>query len=107
MGAASAAHLYERKQVGAERFGAFLQPWAFSPRDLKRTADLAMALGVNLLNIHTSPHQPLEVKPGIGLAPFLGQYFSRHETWAENARPWIDYLARSSYCCHSRRTANS
>jgi hypothetical protein len=97
MGAASSAHLYGRKQVGAETFGAFLQPWAFSPRDLKRTADLAMALGVNLFNIHTSPHQPLEGKPGIGLAPFLGQYFSRHETWAENARPWIDYLARSSY----------
>lgn len=97
MGAASTAHLYGRKQIGAETFGAFLQPWAFSPRDLKRTADLAMALGVNLFNIHTSPHQPLENKPGMALAPFLGQYFSRHETWAESARPWIDYLARSSY----------
>jgi hypothetical protein len=97
LGAASTAHLYGQDRVGAEAFGAFLQPWAFSPRDLKRTADLALSLGVNLFNIHTSAHQPLERKPGLALAPFLGQYFSRHETWAESAKPWIDYLARSSY----------
>lgn len=103
LGAASTAHLYGQQRIGTEAFGAFLQPWAFSPRDLKRTADLALALGVNIFNIHTSPHQPLERKPGLALAPFLGQYFSRHETWAENARPWIDYLARSSYLLQQGR----
>src|SRR6185312_13811712 len=30
------------------------------------------------------------------LGPF-GQWFNRNETWAEQAGPWIDYLARSSY----------
>ena len=34
--------------------------------------------------------------PGLGLGPF-GQWFTRHETWAEIARPWVSYLARSSY----------
>jgi hypothetical protein len=30
------------------------------------------------------------------LGPY-GQWFNRNETWAEQARPWIDYLARSSF----------
>ncbi len=34
--------------------------------------------------------------PGLSL-PFLGQYFARHDTWAEMARPWIDYIARNSF----------
>jgi hypothetical protein len=34
--------------------------------------------------------------PGLTLGPF-GQWFNRNETWAEQARPWTDYLARTSY----------
>jgi hypothetical protein len=42
-------------------------------------------------------HQPTDDKlPGLSLAIF-GQYFNRHESWAEMARPWIDYIARSSF----------
>lgn len=26
-----------------------------------------------------------------------GQWFNRHDTWAEMALPWISYLSRSSY----------
>ena len=32
----------------------------------------------------------------LGLSIF-GQWFNRHETWAEQAKAWTDYLARSSY----------
>jgi hypothetical protein len=32
----------------------------------------------------------------LGLGPF-GQWFTRNETWAEEAAPWVTYLARSSY----------
>lgn len=98
-GAASVAHLYGQKLVAAESFTAFGQPWAFSPRDLKPTADTLFALGVNRPIIHTSPHQPFTDGrvPGLALATILGQYFSRGETWAEQARGWTDYLARSSY----------
>jgi hypothetical protein len=47
--------------------------------------------------IHESAHQPLIGKaPGLTLGPF-GQWFNRNDTWAEEAGPWIDYLARSSY----------
>jgi hypothetical protein len=47
--------------------------------------------------IHESAHQPLVGKtPGLTLGPF-GQWFNRNETWAEQAGPWVNYLARSSY----------
>ena len=97
-GAASVAHVYGKPLVAAESFTAFGSPWGFAPQDLKATADAEFALGVNRIMIHTSPHQPLtDAKPGMSLAPLLGQYFSRNETWEAMARGWTDYLARSSY----------
>ena len=33
---------------------------------------------------------------GLG-SRMYGQWFNRHETWAELAKPWMTYLARSSY----------
>jgi hypothetical protein len=96
-GAASVAHVWGQNLVAAESMTAFGRPWMFSPRDLKATADMEFALGVNRIVIHTSAHQPLaDSKPGLSLAPFLGQYFTRNETWAAQAAPWISYLARNS-----------
>ena len=105
-GAASVAHIYGKTQVGAESLTALGQPWAFSPRDLKSTIDLEFALGVTRPIIHTSPHQPFVDghKPGIALAVVLGQYFSRNETWAEQAKGWTDYLARSSFLLSQGRS---
>jgi hypothetical protein len=40
--------------------------------------------------------------PGLSLGIF-GQYFNRHESWAEMARPWVDYIARSSYLLQQGR----
>lgn len=102
-GAASVAHVAGKPLVAAETFTAFGSPWGFAPRDLKATADWAFALGVNRIMIHTSPHQPTEDRPGMSLAPLLGQYFSRHETWAEMARGWTDYLARASFLLQQGR----
>jgi hypothetical protein len=103
-GAASVAHVRGGNLVAAESMTAFGQPWAFAPRDLKKTADIEFALGVNRIVVHTSAHQPQEgVTPGMALAPFLGQYFSRHETWAETARPWVDYLARTAFLLQQGR----
>lgn len=96
-GAASVANLYGRRYVGAESMTSMFQYWAASPRDIKRVADMEMLLGVNRFSIHSSVHQPLlDKKPGLALWIF-GQYFNRNETWAEQARPWIDYLARNSW----------
>jgi hypothetical protein len=64
---------------------------------LKPTADKELAMGLNRFVIHTSVHQPVNDKiPGLGLGPY-GQWFTRHETWAEEAKPWVTYLTRSSY----------
>lgn len=96
-GAASTAHVYGQKLVAAESMTSANSPWAFSPRDLRRIVDLEFAHGINRPVIHTSVHQPRDdFAPGVTLAIF-GQYFNRHESWAEMARPWVDYLARSSY----------
>ncbi len=102
-GAASVAHVYGQNLVAAESLTAALQPWAFAPRDLKPMIDMEFALGVNRPVIHTSVHQPLTDKaPGFSLFIF-GQYFNRLETWGEQARPWVDYMARSSYMLQQGR----
>ena len=94
---ASVAHIYGQNLVAAESMTAIGSAWAWSPELLKPTADMELANGLNRFVIHTSVHQPVNDKiPGLGLGPF-GQWFTRHETWAEQAGPWMTYLARSSY----------
>jgi hypothetical protein len=94
---ASVAHIYGQNLVAAESMTAIGSAWAWSPEFLKPTADMELANGLNRFVIHTSVHQPVNDKiPGLGLGPF-GQWFTRHETWAEQAGPWLNYLARSSY----------
>ena len=94
---ASVAHIYGQNLVAAESMTAAAAPWAWSPSTLKPTADQEFLNGINRFVIHESAHQPLVGKaPGLTLGPF-GQWFNRNETWAEQARPWIDYLARTSY----------
>lgn len=96
--AASAAHVYGKPLAAAESLtvGALLDPWSFSPRMLKPVADEIFAHGINRFIYHESHHQPLiDRKPGLMLGLF-GQFFNRNDTWAEYAKPWVDYLARTS-----------
>lgn len=94
---ASVAHIYGQNIVAAESMTSVGNAFTWYPEKLKRTADLEMASGLNRFVIHTSVHQPLDdKKPGFSLGPF-GQYFTRHETWAEPARAWMDYLGRSCF----------
>ena len=96
-GAASVAHIYGQNLVGAESMTSRGPAWAFSPNNLKKVADLEFALGVNRFEIHESTHQPVpEMAPGLTLGPF-GLWFNRNDTWAEEAKPWVTYLARCSY----------
>ena len=102
---ASVAHIYGQNLVAAESMTASSGAWAWSPATLKPTADKEMAMGLNRFVIHTSVHQPLlDKKPGLALGPF-GQWFTRNETWAEQATPWIRYLARSCYLLQQGRFA--
>jgi len=97
---ASVSHLYGQNLVAAESLTALGiggTAWAYCPENLKPSADLELASGLNRFVIHTSVHQPVDDKiPGLGLGPF-GQWFTRHETWAGLAKTWTDYLSRSSY----------
>jgi hypothetical protein len=96
----SVSHIYGQKYVAAESMtavGLYGQAYSYYPGNLKYVVDLEFASGVNRIIVHESAHQPLDdYFPGVGLS-ITGQWFNRHETWAEQARPWTDYLARSSY----------
>lgn len=103
--AASAANLYGKAQVAAEAFtvAAGTDPWAFSPAMLKPVADEIFARGANRILIHESHHQPLaDAKPGLMLG-FFGQFFNRNDTWAEEAGPWLTYLACTSHMLQQGR----
>ena len=103
---AAVAHLYGQNLVAAESFttvGGIA--YGISPEMLKPTADKMMANGLNRFVIHTSVHQPVDsTGPGVGLGPF-GEWFTRHETWAEQAGAWTGYLARSSHLLQQGRNA--
>jgi len=102
-GASSTAHVYGQNIVAAESMTSALAPWAHAPADLRRIIDLEFADGINRPVVHTSVHQPVDDKqPGLSLLIF-GQFFNRHETWAEMAKPWVDYIARNSYLLRQGR----
>lgn len=102
-GASSVGHFYGKNIVAAESMTSAFAPWALAPSDLRRVIDLEFAHGINRPVIHTSVHQPLDdKKPGLSLMIF-GQFFNRHESWAEMAKPWVDYMARNSYLLQQGR----
>ena len=105
---ASVAHIYGQNLAAAESMTARIDSaWAWSPATLKPTADQELLNGINRIVVHESAHQPLVgagTAPGLTLGPY-GQWFNRNETWAEEAGPWIDYLARSSYLLQQGRFA--
>lgn len=107
----SVAHIYGQNICAAESFttNGRIGKWdgfgayQCTPRQLKPVADAAMSMGLNRFIIHCSVHQPVDDKfPGLGLSTY-GQWFTRHDTWAEEARPWTDYLSRSCYMLQQGR----
>ena len=98
--AASVAHIYGQNFVAGESLtapGGEGKSYAYHPANLKATADMEMASGLNRFVIHTSVHQPADDKaPGLGLGP-IGQWFNRLDNWSGTAWAWMDYMARSCY----------
>ena len=90
-GAASAAHIYGKPLVATESFtgGGYESPYT-----LKKIADYWFTQGVNRLVFHTSAQQPLDTKPGNTM---VGTHINRNITWAEQAKPFMTYVARVSY----------
>lgn len=96
-GAAAAGHVFGKAVVAAE---AFTGGGYESPYTLKKVADYWYAQGINRLVFHTSAHQPLDAKPGNTM---VGTHLNRNITWAEHARPFMDYLARNQYMLQQGR----
>jgi hypothetical protein len=93
----SAAHVYGKPVVGAEAFtGEFkTSRWLEYPYSLKILGDDMSAAGVNQFVFHSYVHQPHpDAAPGASLGPY-GMGFARTNTWFGQAKPWIDYLART------------
>ena len=103
---ASVANIYGQNIVTAESLtsiGYAQQAYSYCPENLKHTADIELSQGLNRFVIHESAHQPSDShKPGVGLGVY-GQWFNRHETWAEQAEAWIDYLSRSCFMLQQGR----
>ena len=96
----SVAHIYGQNIAAAESMTVMVNdPVAYSyhPGNLKFLADIELANGINRIVIHESASQPDDVHvPGLSLGG-VGQWFNRHDTWAEMARVWGDYMARSCF----------
>ena len=97
---ASVAHIYGQNIAAAESMTAPGQgglAYSYHPGNLKYVADREMSSGINRFVIHVSAHQPDDVHvPGMSLGG-IGQWFNRHDTWAEMAGVWADYMARSCF----------
>ena len=103
---ASVAHIYGQNIAAAESFttnGEDKKAYTYHPGNIKSTADVALASGLNRFIIHESASQPSDdYLPGLGLFKY-GQWFHRNETWAPYAKVWTDYLARSSQMMQTGR----
>lgn len=77
--------------------------WNQSPATLKAIGDRAWAQGINRFVYHTYVHQPWEAKPGLTLGPF-GIEFNRYNTWWEQGKTYLDYVARSQFLLQQGQT---
>jgi hypothetical protein len=93
---ASVAHIYANKLATAESITSTGIYDSYAPWDIKSTADQIFLGGINQMTLHVSVLQPNDNAPGLSLGPY-GQWFTRHQTWAEQTRAFTDYLSRSSY----------
>ncbi len=96
---AVSAHVYGAKIAAAEAFTARTADakWSKAPFDHKMLGDLHFTLGINRFVFHRYAHQPwLDRVPGMTMGPW-GTNFERTNTWWEQARAWMQYLARCQF----------
>jgi hypothetical protein len=95
--AASAAHTYGKRLVGAEGFTTIGPHWNDVPwSSMKPSFDHEFCAGLNLLFNHTFTCSPKEM--GIpGQEYFAGTHFNPQVTWWDEAPAFIDYFKRCQY----------
>jgi len=97
--AASSAHTYGKKYVGAESFTSGKMNAAFVqyPYKLKARGDYFYCQGLNRVIFHTYVHQPwTNALPGMTMTRY-GMQFNRNNTWFEKSTSWVEYLTRCQY----------
>jgi hypothetical protein len=97
--AASIAHINGLKIAGAEAFTTEPESagWQEYPFALKALGDKMFTRGVNRMVLHRFAHQPHPTAaPGMTMGPW-GMHFDRTNTWWNEAKGWVDYLARCQY----------
>ena len=97
--AASTAHQLGQPVVAAEAFTANPEfgKWQNVPATLKSLGDAAFCSGINRFVFHRWAMQPwMDRLPGMTFGPH-GIHFERTETWFEQSRAWLTYLARCQF----------
>lgn len=100
----SIAHLNGSAVVGAEAFTG-IGGWDEHPALLKSIGDRAWAQGINRLIFHTYVHQPWNTPPGLALS-YHGTDFNRLNTWWEQSKAYMDYIARSQFLLQQGKSIN-
>jgi hypothetical protein len=93
--AASIAHLKGNAIVGAESFTS-TGGWRNHPATLKPVGDKQWTEGVNRFIFHTYVHQQWNRGPGVTFHMY-GVEMSRLNTWWEQSRAYMSYVARSQF----------
>lgn len=103
--AASVAHIYGKKIVGAESFTGWPSDgrWLVDPYQLKPLGDLMFCRGVNSYTFHRYAMQPWpDRSPGMTMGPF-GINFERTQTWWNQGKAWLDYISRCQFLLQQGR----
>lgn len=100
--AASISHLKSNSVVGAEAFTSF-GGWLNHPATLKTVGDQVWAEGVNRFLFHTYIHQPWNIGPGMTFGIY-GMEMNRLNTWWEQSRGYMEYVARSQFLLQQGRS---
>jgi hypothetical protein len=94
--AASIAHVFGQPVVGAESFTSTFQSgkWQECPFRIKGLGDWMYTQGLNQYIFHRYAMQPHpDALPGMTMGPW-GSHFDRTNTWFEQGRAWLQYVAR-------------
>ena len=98
--AASTAHGYGKRVVGAEAYttgGGPNTEWQEHPFSLKAEGDHAFCVGINRFVFHRYLHQPyMDRKPGVTWRA-IGINFERTQTWWQQGAAWMSYLTRCQF----------
>ena len=100
----SIAHLKGSTIVGAEAFTG-IGGWKEHPATIKSVGDQAWAQGINRFIFHTYVHQPWNIPPGLTLS-YHGLDFNRLNTWWEQGKAYLDYVARSQFLLQQGKSVN-